>query len=117
MKDTVTEFKVNDKNYKLVFNLNVMQSIQKKYESLKKWGELTSSSDEHEPSIDAVLFGFTEMLNEAIDIDNEENSTQIPFYTEKQVGRLITALGIEKSTEQLQNTVIKSTEVESSKNV
>ena len=38
MKDYKFEFEVDDKKYTLVFNLNVMETIQAKYGSVQKWG-------------------------------------------------------------------------------
>ena len=45
-----------------------------------------------EVDIKALIFGIKEMINEAIDIDNENNQLNQPLLTEKQVGRLITAM-------------------------
>lgn len=56
------------------------------------------------------------MINEAIDIDNETATEKQPLLTEKQVGRLITAMGIANATNQLNQTVIDSTQDENSKN-
>ena len=56
---------------KLVFNLNVMESIQAKYGSVQKWGKLTDNKN-GEPNAKALIFGFTEMINEAIEIENDE---------------------------------------------
>ena len=42
----------------------------------------------------AIIFGFTEMLNEGIDISNEQNGTDEKPLTHKQVGRMITQLGL-----------------------
>ena len=55
-------------------------------------------------------------LNEAIDIDKEKNQLNQPLLTEKQVGRLITAMGIEKATSKLNETVIESTKDDTPKN-
>lgn len=109
MKDVEKEFIIDGKTYKMVFNLNVIQNIQIKYGSTQKWGELTSKNENGEVDVSALLFGFTEMINEAIDIDNEENHVQNPYLTEKQVGRLITKLGLENVTKKVQETVIDST--------
>ena len=38
MKDYKFTFEVDDKTYSLIFNLNVMESIQAKYGSVQKWG-------------------------------------------------------------------------------
>ena len=39
------EFEVDEKKYALVFNLNVMESIQAKYGSVQKWGKLTDNKN------------------------------------------------------------------------
>lgn len=111
MKDFNGEIQYKEKVYKLVFNLNVMENIQEKYGSLEKWGNLTDGQD-GEPNAKAVIFGFTEMLNEGIDIENEENGTDIKPLTLKQVGRIITEIGLANATAQLNDTVIKSTQSE-----
>ena len=152
MKEKETVFTVNGKEYKAIFNLNVMQSIQIEYGTFQKWGELTDGfvydedgnrvvkldekgkpitqevKDENgnvvkkdvyetrEVDIKALIFGIKEMINEAIDIDNETATEKQPLLTEKQVGRLITAMGIANATNQLNQTVIDSTQDENSKN-
>lgn len=152
MKEKETVFTVNGKEYKAVFNLNVMQSIQMEYGTFQKWGELTDGFvydedgnrvvkldekgkpitqevkdangnvvkqdvyETKEVDIKALIFGIKEMLNEAIDIDNETATEPQKLLTEKQVGRLITAMGIANATSQLNQTVIDSTQDENSKN-
>lgn len=152
MKKKETMFTVNGKEYKAIFNLNVMQSIQVEYGTFESWGELTDGFvyDENgerklkldrdgnpitkkvknengeeievevyetkEVDIKALIFGIKEMINEAIDIDNENNQLNQPLLTEKQVGRLITAMGIEKATSKLNETVIESTKDDTPKN-
>lgn len=109
MKDINGKIQLNDKEYPLVFNLNVMETIQDEYGSLDKWGNLTDGT-EGEPNAKAVIFGFTEMINEGIDIQNEEQGTNEPFLTKKQVGRLITQYGLIEATKTLNQTIIESTE-------
>lgn len=152
MKEKETIFTVNGKEYKAIFNLNVMQSIQVEYGTFESWGELTDGFvyDENgerklkldrdgnpitkkvknengeeievevyetkEVDIKALILGIKEMINEAIDIDNENNQLNQPLLTEKQVGRLITAMGIEKATSKLNETVIESTKDDTPKN-
>ena len=65
-----------------------------------------------EPNAKAVIYGFTEMLNEGIDIDNEENGTDEKPLTLKQVGRMITEIGLQNATKKLNETVIDSTKSE-----
>ena len=116
MKDYKFEFEVDEKKYSLVFNLNVMESIQNKYGSVQKWGKLTDSKN-GEPNVKALIFGFTEMINEAIDIENDENNTDKPFLTLKQVGRIITKAGIQESAKKLNNAITESVKDEHPKNM
>lgn len=111
MKNFGRKIKYKDKEYTLHFNLNVMQRIQEEYGSLAAWGELTDGKS-GEPNAKAVIFGFTEMINEGIDIANEENGTADKFLTTKQVARLITDVGLKDATGLLNETVIESTKSE-----
>lgn len=112
MKDNYGELEYKNKKYKLVFNLNVMEAIQEEYKTLEKWGELTEGGKGKEPNAKAVIFGFREMLNEGIDISNEENGTDVKPLTLKQVGRIITEIGIDKAATSLNNVVVDSTKSE-----
>ena len=91
MKEKEAVFSVNGKEYKAVFNLNVMQEIQIEYETFARWGELTDGKGEKgEVDIKALIFGIKAMLDEAIDIENETlTDNKKPYLTEKQVGRLL----------------------------
>ena len=111
MKDFNGELLYKEKKYKLVFNLNVMERVQDEYGSLDAWGALTEGRN-GEPNAKAVIFGFTEMINEGIDIENEENGTDIKPLTLKQVGRMITEIGLNEATDKLTDTVINSTKGE-----
>ncbi len=116
MKDYKFDFEVDGKRYTLVFNLNVMESIQAKYGSVQKWGRLTDSKN-GEPNAKALIFGFCEMINEAIDMENEENNTSNPLLTLKQVGRIITKAGIQESAKKLNNAIAESVKDEHPKNI
>ena len=111
MKDFNGEIQYKDRTYKLVFNLNVMEAVQEEYGSVDKWAELTDGVA-GEPNAKAVIFGFREMLNEGIEIDNDENGAGLELFTLKQVGRIITEVGLKKATEKLNQTVIDSTKSE-----
>lgn len=108
MIDTIKHIKYKEIDYPLVFNLNVIEKIQDKYGSYEKWGEMTDGK-EREINIGALKFGILEMINEGIDIENENNETKRDFLTLKQIGRLITELGIKNLTDKVQETVIEST--------
>lgn len=112
MQEKIKHINVNGTEYPIVFNLNVMELIQEKYETLEKWGELTDGK-EREVDIKALKFGMTEMINEGIDIENENKEIKRSFLTEKQVGRIITDIGIEKISNDVQETVIDSTNTDS----
>ena len=58
MKDYKFTFEVDDNKYSLIFNLNVMESIQAKYGSVQKWGKLIDNKN-GEPNAKALIFDFT----------------------------------------------------------
>lgn len=100
--------------YHLAFNLNAMETIQEEYGSLDEWGKQMEGKN-GEPNVKAVIFGLAAMLNEGIDIDNEDNGTDIKPLTLKQVGRLISSVGMDAITKQIHDIVSTST-VDGSKN-
>ena len=116
MKDYKFEFEFNNEKYALVFNLNVMESIQKQYGTIQKWGKLTDNKSGKEPNAKALIFGFTEMINEAIEIENDENGTNKPLLSSKQVGRLITRVGIQESAKKLNKVITESVKDDHPKN-
>lgn len=111
MKDINGKIQYKGKEYTLVFNLNVMEKVQEEYGTIGKWGELSDGTG-GEPNAKAVLYGLTEMINEGIDIANEENGTDEKFLTKKQVGRMLTEVGLAEATRVLNETVVQSTKSE-----
>lgn len=105
MKDFYTEFELNGKKYILCFDLNVMEAIQAEYKTIENWSNLTNGKDTGEADASAILFGFTEMLNEGIDIMNEKNGTDEKPLTKKQVGRILTQSGMNNVAAKLAETV------------
>lgn len=114
MTNTIKHFKCGDTEYPLAFTMNVIEKIQEKYGSYEKWGDMTDGK-EKEVNIGALKFGITEMINEGIDIENENLETKRVFLTPKQVGRIITELGMKELTDKVQETVIESTKNEEEK--
>lgn len=112
MKDAMQTIEYRGKIYKLAFDLNVMEAIQDEYGSIEAWGKLTEPED-GEPNIKAIVFGVTEMINEGIDIDNDENGTDEKPLTHKQVARILTEVGLKSVAEKMQKSVIDSTEDDS----
>ena len=108
MRETKSYIKYNGKEYTIVFNLNVMEVIQDEYKTLDAWGELTDGKA-GEVNVKALIFGLGAMLNEGIEINNEENGTNEPLLTHKQVGRILTAVGIKDTADTMNSLVIDST--------
>jgi hypothetical protein len=111
MKEFYPEITLNGKNYLLCFNLNVMEAIQDKYETIDKWSDLTAAGDAK-----AIKFGFAEMLNEGIDIMNEKEGIDEKPFTLKQVGRLLTEIGFQNVGDKINEAVLAANKDES-KNV
>ena len=109
MKNAMQTIDYRGKTYKLVFDLNVMESIQDEYGSIEAWGKLTEPEDDGEPNIKALVFGVTEMINEGIEIDNDENGTDEKPLTHRKVARILTEVGLESVTDKVQKSVIDST--------
>ena len=107
MKNTIVYINTEKKNIPLVFNLNVMEEIQEQYGSLDKWGEMTRG--EGEPKVKDLKAGIMAMINEAIDIVNDEKGTDEKPLTEKQVGRIMSEVGIQYVVEKIQEITIAST--------
>ena len=108
MKIKTAYIETSKGTFPLVFTLNVMEEIQEKYGSLDEWYKMTSSGGDG-ASIKDIKFGVMAMINEAIDIENEENATNRPMVSDKEVGRIITEVGIEGLFETMQNITIDST--------
>ena len=115
MKNTMTELQLNGKTYPVVFNLNVMEAIQEEYGTLDAWGAITDAKD-GEPNAKAVIFGFTEMINEGLDIQCEETGEEYKPLTLKQVGRVITEYGLLEATKKMNSAVVESTKTKKTKN-
>lgn len=100
--------------YPLIFTLNVMEDIQDKYGSLEEWMALIKAK---EPSIKALKFGLGSMLNEGLEIENETAETKREMLNAKQVGRIITQLGITAVAGKIGENVVASTKTDAPKNV
>lgn len=111
MREISKKISYKGKDYKLVFNLNVMEIIQDEYKSLDEWGALTDGKA-GEVNVKALIFGLTAMLNEGIEISNEDNNEKEPLLTHRQVGRMLTEVGIETITDDMNNLVVDSTQTE-----
>lgn len=111
MKDYKFDFDVNGEQYTLIFNLNVMQEIQEEYGTIDKWGNLTDGKNS-EVNAKALIFGLTAMINEGIEIRNEETGENKPTLSTKQVGRLVTKMGVKNGVDVLNNAIVNATKSE-----
>ena len=110
MKNTVVYIEASDKKYPLAFNLNVMEEIQEHYGSLDAWGRVTQGNGE--PKVKDLKCGVMAMLNEGIDMENEGNGTNMPMLTAKQVGRIMTDVGIQNIVSAIQEITVASVKTE-----
>lgn len=108
MKDVIKHIETEKRTYPIVFNLNVMEEIQEHYGSMSAWGDVVA--DGEEPKIKDLKAGLMAMMNEAIDIENEENGTSESFVTSKQVGRILSEVGIGAITQVIQSITVESTQ-------
>lgn len=113
MKENEIYIEYKDKKYNIVFDINVLESIQNKYGSFNKWSDLIQPSKKGvECNLEALKFGFCEAINEGIDIANEDREEKLEPLTLKQVGRIITDLGLRNINEKIQEAVIESAKSE-----
>lgn len=99
-------------------NLNVMKVLQAKYGTYNKWLQLMQPKKGAEVDLDALIFGFREMINEALDSENDgkPEAEQKPMYTEKQVGRLVTKMGLANAGAAMAKLMRDSTKDDNPKN-
>lgn len=107
MREVSSKINYKDKEYKIIFNLNVMEAIQDEYKTLENWGSLTDGKS-GEVNVKALVFGITAMINEGIEIDNEDNGTNEPLLTHKKVARIISEIGLNKAAQDMNELVVES---------
>lgn len=118
MLNKVEILEVNDKQYPMMFTLNVVEEIQDEFGSLEAWeNEIMPKKEndeekEKEPNIKAFKKTITIMINEGIDFMNEENGTNNKFITEKTAGRIISAYGFKEINERFARLMKNSNVVE-----
>lgn len=106
MIDKINYLETESEKYPLVFSLNVMEAIQDKYGSIDKWSSLIQKNGE--PDIKALKFFMTEAINEGIEIENEKNNEKRKSVTSKQVGRILTEVGLSDTANKIMTTISES---------
>lgn len=113
MKENETSIEYKGQKYNIVFDVNVVETLQNKYGSFNKWSELIQPTEKDaECNLEAFKFGFCEAINEGIDIANEDRDEKLEFLTLKQVGRIITDMGLKNINEKMQDAIIESAKSE-----
>ena len=113
MKENEIFIEYKGQKYNIVFDINVVETLQIKYGSFNKWSDLIQPTKKDvECNIEALKFGFCEAINEGIDIANEDREEKLQPLTLKQVGRIITDLGLRTVNEKIQDAVIESAKSE-----
>lgn len=79
--------------YNLLMTVNVIDQIQERFDrSIMQLGELLDRNRlDFYGNVAAIM---TILLNEAIEIENEKNGTDLPLFTEKKVRRHISNLNV-----------------------
>lgn len=111
MKEKITYIEYNSEKYPLIFTINVMETIQEEYETLDNWMEQIKKD---EPNIKALKFGLGAMINEGIEVENELNKTNAELVTDKKIGWIVTALGMNQVASAIGDNVVSSTKVSDS---
>lgn len=109
MKDKMIYIECENEKYPMCFNINVMEEIQEEYGSISNWGEIVENKDGEEPKIKDLKNGLLAMINEGIDIENEKEEIKRNPLTSKQVGRLISKIGLKELTEKIKEITVSST--------
>lgn len=117
MKETFETVEYKGKKYPLVCNINVMEEIQKRYKSFTEWSNLCGgTTDKKEVDIAAFKTGILLMINEGLLIESEDNGTEFKEMTPRQVGRLISDVGLVEVTNKLTKVIVESVGVDTRKN-
>ena len=107
MLDYTGTLRYKDREYRPVFSIDVMERVQQEYGSFQKWADLAEGAAvrDGEPDIRALKFALLEMLNEGIRIENEDNGTDLPLLTARQVSRIIDEIGLNGANRAVSETV------------
>ena len=114
MKEKIIYLEAGNEKYPLAFNVNVIEEIQNEYGSISRWGSIVENKDsaESEPKIKDLKVGMLFMVNEGIEIENEKSETKRELLNSKQLGRLLSKIGLKEVIEKIKEVSINSATVE-----
>ena len=112
-ENELNHVEIDGVNYPFIYSINVMATLQKKYGSIQAWADVVEpkpkkKGEKVEPDLDALIFFFTEAFNEGIEVENESKNENRSLLTSRQVGRLVTKLGLANANEKLKEAVINA---------
>ena len=106
----------NGDKYPVIFSFNVLEEIQNRYDSFDNWSHVIEGEElvddkweKKEPKIKDIKYFIKVAINEGIDLENEKENTKKPFLTDKQVGRLISEVGVGKISKIIREVIQTST--------
>ena len=108
MIDKIKYISDGNTKYPMAFTINVMERIEDEYGGLKSWVSLV---DKEEPSYKAIKFMVLEVINEGLDISGKDEAL-----SSKEVGRLITRVGLDIIGTELLTLISESLPKSDSKN-
>ena len=102
--------------YPVIFSFNVLEEIQNKYDSFDNWSHIIEGEQfidgkwqKKEPKISDVKYFIKIAINEGIDLENEKTNSDRKFLTDKQVGRLISEVGVQTISKIIREVIQTST--------
>lgn len=102
--------------YPVIFSFNVLEEIQDKYDSFDNWSHVIEGEEyinngweKKEPKIKDIKYFIKIAINEGIDLENEKTNGNRKFLTDKQVGRLISEVGVQKISKIIREVIQTST--------
>lgn len=108
MRENMETLEYKGKEYQVAFDINVLIAIQDEYGTFTKWMDIASGKESGEFNLKAIVFAYTQALNEGIDIANEDKTEKDEPLTEKQVARMILGMGAEKAFNKLSDAAAKA---------
>ena len=113
MKEKITHITVDDIEYPIMFDFNIICWLQNNYVSINAWYELISptkdeNNPDNEPKYEVILESIKEMINEGIDYENDCKNSNRKFLTTKQVGRILTSYGVVNAVAKLKQAMADS---------
>ena len=90
--------------FPILYDINVLEAIQQKFGGLSAWSDKLSP-ETGEPPLSAVIDTVEILIAEGIDAKADEGE-EIAMPNRKQIGRLISRIGLEKTLEIIKESAV-----------